>query len=95
MKINFNTGEVQIKNETINLTRNELNILKALISKRGVITIEEIYESVYKAKAKELSLHDKRLLYVTINRLKKKLKRSIRIENRYSFGYEVLRNGEI
>lgn len=95
MKVNFNTGEVQINNETINLTRNELNILKALISKRGVITIEEIYESVYKAKAKELSPHDKRLLYVTINRLKKKLKGSIRIENRYSFGYEVLRNGEI
>lgn len=95
MKCNVRTGEATIGSTKINLTRNEIVILNIITNKRGITTLEEIYEAVYKVKVRTLTNYDKRLLYVNVNRLKKKLNGLIEIKSHYGYGYEVINYGKI
>ena len=88
MILNERTGEIIIKDVKINLTKYEMQTLIA-INKKRVVTLEEIYEKVYKAKPKELTDYDKRLVYIIVSRLRKKLAGEIIIHSRHSYGYEL------
>lgn len=88
MIINLRTGDVVVNNKRIHLTKYEVLALSAL-NKPDLTTLEEIYESVYKAKPNELKEYDKRQIYVLLCRLKKKIKEVIEIKSINGYGYRL------
>ena len=88
MIISEKTGEILIQGKRIQLTKYETLALMQL-NKKGVTTLEEIYEKIYKVKPKELKEYDRRLLYAIINRLRGKLKGSATIKSKYKYGYRL------
>lgn len=88
MIINLKTGDVVVNNKRIHLTKYEVLALSAL-NKPDLTTLEEIYESVYKAKPNELKEYDKRQIYVLLCRLKKKIKEVIEIKSINGYGYRL------
>lgn len=88
MIIDLRSGDVILKNKKIHLTKYEILTLNAL-NKPDLTTMEEIYESVYKAKPNELKEYEKKQIYVTICRLKKKIKEVIEIKSISGYGYRL------
>lgn len=88
MIINLRTGDVVVNDKRIHLTKYEVLALSAL-NKPDLTTLEEIYESVYKAKPNELKEYDKRQIYVLLCRLKKKIKEVIEIKSINGYGYRL------
>ena len=95
MKINRETGEVKIGDTKANLTRYEIRALEAL-NKPGITTYQELYKNIYGVAVNELEESERRLLYSTICRIRRKLKGKIKIHRRNQYGYELeVVNGKI
>lgn len=95
MKINEETGEVNIGKTKVNLTKMEMKIL-VILNKPGIVTYKEIYYKLYGIKVNELSESDRRLIYEKVCRLRKKLANVIKIHRKNQYGYELeVTNGEV
>lgn len=95
MKINKETGEVKIGDTKVNLTRNEIKALEAL-NKPGIITYQEIYKNIYGVGIYNLEESERRVIYQTISRIRRKLGNNIKIHRRNQYGYELeVSNGKV
>lgn len=87
MKIDEQTGIVTINRTEYHLTKNEIKTLKGLLKKK-MVTPADIYEEIYRVRPVKMSDYDKRLVYISIGRLKRKIPGLI-VNRYYGFGYEL------
>lgn len=88
MIISLKSGDVVFNDKKVHLTKNEMTVLKTL-NKQEITTIVELYNMLYGVNVKELSKYDKRLIYVIISRIRKKLENGLIIHNVYDYGYRI------
>lgn len=86
MNINQKTGLVIYNKQEYHLTKGDIKLLVTL-AKNKVATFEQLYEAIYNARPNVMSEHDRRLIYVAIGRLKKKI--PLVIKRYYGYGYEL------
>ena len=87
---NVQTGEVYFKGEKYYLTKTEIKIFDRLNKKDGIVTFEELYESMYGIKPDILRESERKMIRTNISRISSKIKPLI-IINRVGFGYELKR----